>query len=68
MVLTIPCGLLVSIEELFPFLLLNMRLIEALSPVDLLGRVVCEGVDDMALVESDGPSDVRSVNLETCTG
>ena len=61
--------LVACIVACLSFLLLNMRLMEALSPVTLLGVVAesLEGVDDILLAVNEGPRDVRSVNLETCT-
>lgn len=53
-----------------PFLLLNIRLMEALNPVARFGVVAdsFEGVDDILLAVNDGPNDARSVNLETWAG
>ena len=51
------------------FLLLNMRLIEARSPAfRLCDTESFDGVDDMLLIDRDGPSEVLSVKRETCTG
>ena len=46
-----------------------MRLMLARSPELFFGVAESfEGVEDMLLAASDGPSDVLSVNLETCAG
>lgn len=43
-----------------------MRLRDARRPLSFLGVKSLTGVDDMLLVENEGPKEVRSVNLEVC--